>query len=101
MDIWKVSKRAILIIQRIVRMSPEPRFVSSVSWHRASPQALTPRWLWPKHDTDDGQRKRTGDRGGLRQYDAKAVSTPLSDFNSFRQALWWSWWRRDRCFWSR
>jgi hypothetical protein len=34
-----------------------------------------------------------GDRGGRRQYDGKAVSTPLSDFNSFRQALWWGWWR--------
>jgi hypothetical protein len=26
MDIWKVSERAILTIQRIVRVSPEPRF---------------------------------------------------------------------------
>jgi hypothetical protein len=49
MAIWKVSERDILTIQRIVRVSPEPRFVSSVSWHRASPQALTPRSFRPKH----------------------------------------------------
>jgi hypothetical protein len=33
MDIWKVSERAIFTIQRIVRVSPEPQFVSSVSRH--------------------------------------------------------------------
>ena len=38
MDIWKVSERAILPIQRIVRVSPESRFVSCVSWHRATPR---------------------------------------------------------------
>src|SRR6516164_4042539 len=53
--IWKVSERAIFTIQRIVRVSPEPRFVSSVSRHCASPQALTPRWFQPKHDTDDAK----------------------------------------------
>ena len=37
-------------------MSPEPRFVSSVSRHCTSPQALTPRSFQPKkHDTDDGK----------------------------------------------
>ena len=55
MDIWKVSERAIFTIQRIVRVSPEPRFVSSVSWHCARPQALTPRSFQPKHDTDDAK----------------------------------------------
>ena len=56
MDIWKVSERAIFTIQRIVRVSPEPRFVSSVSRHCTSPQALTPRSFQPKkHDTDDGK----------------------------------------------
>jgi hypothetical protein len=61
-DISKVSDRAILTIQRIVRVSPAPRFVSSVSWHRASPQALTPRSCRPKHDIDDAKESAWGSR---------------------------------------
>lgn len=34
--IWKIFERVILIIQRIVRMSPDLRFVLSVSWQLAS-----------------------------------------------------------------
>jgi hypothetical protein len=86
------SERAILTIQRIVRVSPVPRFVSSVSWHRASPQALTPRSFRPKHDIDDAEESAWGSRG-LRQYDGKRVSTLLSDFNSLQASVMAWWWR--------
>jgi hypothetical protein len=80
MDIWKVSERAVLTFQRIVRVSPEPRFVSSVSWHRASPSANATLVL-AEHD------ESAWDRGGLRQYDGKRVSTPLPDFNSLQASV--------------
>jgi hypothetical protein len=91
-DISKVSERAIWTIQRIVRVSPAPRFVSSVSWHGASPQALTPRSFRPKHDIDDAEGSAWGSRG-LRRYDGKKVSTLLSDFNSLQASVMVWWWR--------
>jgi len=71
MDIWKVSERAIFTIQCIVRVSPDPRFVSSVSRHCASPHALTLRSFQPKHDTGDAKEI-------AHQYNGKRDRQPIA-----------------------
>src|SRR5512132_1361753 len=111
MDIWKVSERTILTIQRILRVSPEPRFVSSVSWHRAI-QSANATFVPAETRHRRRQRKAQWDRGGLPQYDGKRVCRPRCRISiRFRQALWCRggafapgdriFNRLDRMFWSR